>query len=74
MVDGEKGKGIYHYWIEQLLAPLPYPHTYPKGQHGSEFTHPGRWEAATTAKSPGERGKFSSRLGSVFALRGWGAS
>lgn len=28
--------------VQLLLAPLPYPHTFPKGQRGSEFTHPGR--------------------------------
>lgn len=59
----KKGKGCCCR-VEQSVAPFPYPHTYPKGQQGSEFTYPGRGgRQQQEQKSPGESGKFSSRLG-----------
>lgn len=56
MADGVKGERMLHR-DEQLLTPFPYPHTHPKGQQGSEFTHPGRGgRQQEQHKSPGERG------------------
>lgn len=70
----EKGKGC-HCRVEQLLSPIPYPHTCPKGQQGSEFTYPGRGgRQLPQQKSPREGEKLSSLLGSVVALGEWSAS